>query len=507
MILKAANKKDMKRFIVILLLTTALMWGGCKNLLEIEPQGRQTTATFFTTPATAKQGMIAAYKALQSNYRTNYPGYVRWVFGDVCSDDTRANGGDNPDMIQVEYFTANAANPFFENAWSTLYQGIHAANLVIEKAPAVKGLDDNTKNQYVAEGKFLRAYYYFNLVQIFGGVPLTLQEMLDNYNIPRNSKEEIWRQIEKDLLEAEPVLPERSTQAKPDYGRATKGAAQALLARVYLMQGNFTATEAWTKKIMDSNQYSLDPNYYHIFTIDGEYGPEAIFEINFQYDARFYDEEGSGDGDGRTRGPLSYGWGYDGPTQDLVDAFEPNDPRKKATAYKNGDVLPDGTIGDVGTSPTGYLCTKYLILKNEMSPQPKSSAKDQIVFRLGHILLWYAEAANENGHSAAALQVLNSVRKRAREGNDQILPDITTTDKATLREAIWAEQRVEYATEVFRFFDLVRTNRAEKVLSAYAKKYKDQKGAHFKAGVNELFPVPQSQINLSHGVLKQNQGY
>ena len=497
----------MKFTINIFLIILAITFSGCKKLLEIDPQGKQTTATFFTTPATARQGLIAAYKTLQSNYRTNYPGYVRWVFGDVCSDDTRANGGDNPDMIQVEYFVANASNPFFENAWSTLYQGIHAANLVVGKSPLVKGMDERSKALYVAEGKFLRAYYYFNLVQIFGGVPLMLQETMNDYNIPRNSKQEIYSQIEKDLLEAETDLPDRTIQDKSDYGRATKGACQALLSRVYLMQGKFSETEIWTRKIIDSRQYSLDPVYYHLFTIDGEYGPEAIFEINFQYDARFYDEEGSGDGDGRTRGPLSYGWGYDAPTQDLADAFEANDPRKKATMYRTGEVLPDGTTADVGTSPTGYLCTKYLILKNEMPEQPKSSGKDQNVFRLGHIMLWYAEAANENGHAAEALKALNEVRKRAREGNTQILPDVTTTDKLQLREAIWKEQRVEYATEVFRFFDLVRTNRAEKVLTDYAKKYKDQKGREFKAGVNELFPIPQSQINLSRGVLKQNPGF
>jgi hypothetical protein len=497
----------MKRIIATLLILLTGTFSACNKLLEIEPQGKQTTATFFTTPTTAKQGLIAAYKALQSNYRTNYPGYVRWVFGDVCSDDTRANGGDNPDMIQVEYFVANATNPFFENAWSTLYQGIHAANLVIEKVPAVKGLDQATKDIYSGEGKFLRAYYYFNLVQIFGGVPLVLQEQLSNYNIPRNTKQEIYDQIVKDLLEAEAILPEKSAQAKADDGRATKGATQALLARVYMMQGKMVETETWTKKIIDGHQYSLDPVYYHNFTIDGEYGAEAIFEINFQYDARFYDEEGSGDGDGRTRGPLSYGWGYDDPTQDLVDAFEPNDPRKKATVYKNGDILPDGTIGAVGTSATGYLCTKYLILKNEMTDQPKSSAKDQIVFRLGHILLWYAEAANENGHTTEALNALNSIRTRAREGNTQILANVTTTDKEKLRQAIWQEERVEYATEVFRFFDLVRTNRAAKVLNAYAKKYNDQKGAEFKAGIHEVFPIPQSQINLSRGVLQQNPGF
>jgi hypothetical protein len=497
----------MKFILTICLLLFVLTFSGCKKLLEIDPQGKQTTATFFTTPATARQGLIAAYKTLQSNYRTNYPGYVRWVFGDVCSDDTRANGGDNPDMIQVEYFVANSTNPFFENAWSTLYQGIHASNLVVEKSPLVPGMDEATKSTYVAEGKFLRAYYYFNLVQIFGGVPLMLQEKLSDYNIPRNSKQEIYSQVEKDLLEAEPNLPNRDVQDKTDYGRATKGAAQALLARVYLMQGKFMETETWTKKIIDSRKYNLDPVYYHLFTIDGEYGPESIFEINFQYDARFYDEEGSGDGDGRTRGPLSYGWGYDAPTQDLVDAFEPMDPRKKATVYKTGDILPDGTIADVGTSPTGYLCTKYLILKNEMPDQPKSSGKDQNVFRLGHILLWYAEAANENGRPNEARTALNEIRKRARQGNEQILPDVTTLDKSQLREAIWKEQRVEYATEVFRFFDLLRTNRAAKVLGDYAKKYNDQKGREFKAGINELFPVPQSQINLSRGVLKQNPGY
>jgi hypothetical protein len=205
----------MKFILTICLLLFVLTFSGCKKLLEIDPQGKQTTATFFTTPATARQGLIAAYKTLQSNYRTNYPGYVRWVFGDVCSDDTRANGGDNPDMIQVEYFVANSTNPFFENAWSTLYQGIHASNLVVEKSPLVPGMDEATKSTYVAEGKFLRAYYYFNLVQIFGGVPLMLQEKLSDYNIPGIQNRKSTVRLKKTCWKLNLTCPTGMSRIKP----------------------------------------------------------------------------------------------------------------------------------------------------------------------------------------------------------------------------------------------------------------------------------------------------
>jgi len=501
----------MKQRIILLFLLLTSTFSGCTNLLDITPQGELTTATFFTTPASAKQGLVAAYKFLQSNYRWNYPGYVRWVFGDICSDDAEKggeSGGDSPEMLQIEYFAATATNPFTENAWSILYQGVSAANQVIIKAPKVPGLDQATKDLYVAEGQFLRAYYYFNLALVFGGVPLVVTDELKDYNIPRDTKEAVYAQIEKDLLAAIPKLPLKSEQDTDDYGRITKGAAQALLARVYMMQGDLVKTEVITKAIIDSKEYSLEPEYYRQFTVDGEHGPESIFEVNFQYDPLYTGGHGSGDGDARARGSrATYGWGFDCPTADLAAAFEPGDPRKKATMYATGDILPDGTTADVGNSPTGYLCTKFILLKNEMPPSSSSSPKDQIIFRLGMILLWYAEAANENGHTQEALNALNSVRKRAREGNEQILQDITTTEKIALRQAIWKEQRVEYATEALRFFDLVRTNRAETVLHAYAKKYNSTKGKNYQKGVNEVFPVPQSQIDLSQGVLKQNNGY
>jgi tetratricopeptide (TPR) repeat protein len=372
--------------------------------------------------------------------------------------------------------------------------------------PNVKDLDQSTADRYVAEAKFLRAFFYFRLVKVFGGVPLITKANIENYQVPRSSKDSTYIRIENDLKDAESVLPLKSELTDDEVGRATKGAAEALLTRAYLMQGNYQAAEKWAKKIIDSGEYSLNPDYYSIFTEDTDHGPEAIFSINYAYNSKY-----SSSLDGMTTADDTYktsrafgGYGFDLPTQDLHDAFAPNDPRLKATMYADGDTLPDGRIGDVDNSSTGYIDKKAYIPEDEY--HPAASGKDNKIFRLGEIYLWYAEAANEDGNTQEALKYLNKVRKRAREGNSNILPDITITDKNALRKEIYHEERVEYAMEAKRFFDLVRTGRAAEVLHAYAKKYNTEKGANFKKD-NKIFPIPETQIELSQGTLEQNPGY
>jgi len=171
--------------------------------------------------------------------------------------------------------------------------------------------------------------------------------------------------------------------------------------------------------------------------------------------------------------------------------------------------LPDGKIADVGNSETGYMNKKAYLKESEFPPtgDPIHSGKNEIKLRYGMLLLWYAEAANENGNSQQALEALNRMRSRARQSVSNILPDITITDKDQLRAEIWHEQRVEYGMENHRFFDLVRQGRAGTVLRAYAEKYNTVKGRAFTDGVHELFPIPQSEIDLSQGRLTQNPGY
>ena len=241
------------------------------------------------------------------------------------------------------------------------------------------------------------------------------------------------------------------------------------------------------------------------FSRAGENSPENIFQ------GKFLNDQGAAPLNNIITTVFSSrarnGWGFNLPTQDFVDAFEPGDPRLWQTVFKNGDIMPDGLIANVGNSTTGYLTKKAYVPEYEKKISGSINAgRDDIYMRLGKVLLWYAEAANENGNTPAALKALNDVRKRARQGNS-VLPDITETNKNALRQLIWKEQRVEFGQEFERFFELVRQGRAGQVLRAYAAKYNTAKGSGFQDGVNEVFPIPQAEINLSKGKLVQNPGY
>jgi hypothetical protein len=271
------------------------------------------------------------------------------------------------------------------------------------------------------------------------------------------------------------------------------------------MKNNIKAEE-WFGKVILSNEYALHADYLEMFLRVGETSKEHIFQVKFLNDQGA--QPANNNNIGTTFGSRARnGWGFNLPTQDFVDAFEPGDPRLLQTVYKNGDVMPDGLVANVGNSTTGYLAKKYYVPEYEKIQGSLQAGRDDIYMRLGKVYLWYAEAANEIGKTTEALKYLNEVRKRARQGNNAVLPDVTVTDKDALRQAIWKEQRVEFGQEYERFFELVRQGRAGEVLRAYAAKYNTAKGKGFRDGVNEVFPLPQSEINLSKGKISQNPGY
>jgi hypothetical protein len=257
--------------------------------------------------------------------------------------------------------------------------------------------------------------------------------------------------------------------------------------------------------VINSGEYTLETNYLHMFLRAGETSKEHIFVVTFLND------QGALPANNQINIVMASrarnGWGFNLPTQDFVNAFEPGDPRLWQTVYKNGDIMPDGLVANVGNSTTGYLNKKAYVPEYERIGGALQAGRDDIHMRLGKALLWYAEAANENGNTQTALTALNAIRRRARQGNASVLPDVTVTGKEALRQAIWQEQRVEFGQEYERFFELVRQGRAGAVMRAYAAKYNTAKGSGFKDGVNEIFPIPQTEINLSKGVLKQNPGY
>jgi tetratricopeptide (TPR) repeat protein len=477
---------------------------GCETLLDKEPLA-------VVSENSAYQSESDAMKALTSVYNTllNYPGYDGYSIYDIAADNAE-KGGEGPSdggyFNEIAYFTLTSSNTVALQVWRNAYLGIRRANLVIENVPSIE-MDQNNKARIVGEAKFLRAYNYFILVTLYGDVPLITDVQYEREQIVRDPQDIVYEQIVRDLKEAADVLPVRSELEADELGRITKGAAQAYLGKVYLYQKNFPEAESWFGTVIESNQYGLEPDYYHLFTVAGEFSQENIFEINHIYNAQYLAARNLGTIRQGSAG--MYGYGFANPTQDFVDAFEPGDPRLWQTVYAEGQVLPDGKIADVGNSETGYMNKKAYLLGSEFPPTGDAihSGKNEIKLRYGMLLLWYAEAANQNGKTATALAALNEVRGRARQGNPDVLPDIQFMNKDQLERAIWHEQRVEYGMENHRFFDLVRQGRAGEVLRNYAEKYNTVKGRNFRDGINELFPIPQTEIDLSQGRLSQNPGY
>ncbi|MGF7216455.1 tetratricopeptide (TPR) repeat protein [Spirosoma lacussanchae] len=494
-------------------LLTCFCWftsQGCKSVLDKEPLAQISASSAYITADDARRAVTAAYTPLAgNNWCCTYvgTGYMHWVLANVASDDTEKGGESGSDQLyaqQISLFNIQSDNDAARFAWSTEYIGIRRANLVLDNVPNIQ-MDAALKNQYLAEAKFLRAWYYINLVKTFGDVPLVLTASQNTYDMERTPKQQVYAQIIKDLEEAAEVLPLASKYPAADRGRATKGAAQAYLGKVYLYMNNFAKAEEWFDKVIKSGEYALHADYMGMFLRAGETSREHIFQV------QFLNDQGAQPANNQINIVMASrarnGWGFNNPTADFVSAFEPGDPRLEQSVYKTGDVMPDGLVANVGNSSTGYLNKKVYVPEYERIAGSLQAGRDDIYMRLGKVLLWYAEAANENGNTTAALNALNQVRARARQGKTGVLPDVTVTDKAALRERIWQEQRVEFGQEYERFFELVRQGRAGKVLRAYGEKYKTAKGAGFRDGINEIFPIPQLEINLSGGKIKQNPGY
>jgi len=462
-----------------------------KKFLE-EPPRQVTIQDLLNNPTDGAQRMIAAVynKLYDWNVHT-----FSWIgISSITSDDADKGsllGDAGTDKDLLDNWTFNASGFSFDEVWVGNYEGIGRACYALQYLPQME-LPEGDKGRYIGEAKMLRAYFYWNLIRMFGGVPKVDHVLQSQEEVlaasTRASAEEIYAFIEQDLNDAINSLPLVIPPA--EYGRVSKGAAEGLLAKVLMYEKKWAESNAMCDAVINSGQYSLLPDYAIIWREAGEFTSESLWEVNaIGVTPNKGVQQYSSVQDIRPRG-----WGFNTPTQDLVDAYEAGDKRKDATIMFQGQTLWDGEVYPMTAPNPRYNYKSYFSrTKETYNGNDDNCNKNLRLVRFGEILLIKAEVENELGDTSAAKDALNQIRARAGLG-----PKFAYS-QSILRDAIYKERRVEMAFEHDRMFDLRRTGRAEQVMRAHGKPYTSPK--------HDLFPIPQAEIDLSGGRLIQNPGY
>jgi len=493
--MKFIQNTDIQKFGLIALCVGTLAFPACKrDFLNIDPQAKQQAVTFWKTQEDATKAVNAIYANLRSWGNTAFPALaVESIPGDDAEKGSDPN--DASYLNNFDNYTASSTEGQFQGFWEAQYQNINLCNQVLDNVPAIS-MDANLKARYLAEAKFVRAYSYFRLVRAFGDVPLRLNVPKDasEFNIPRTPKAQVYAAIEKDLDDAAAVLPPNYTSV--DLGRATKGAALGLHAKVAMYLGKWDQVLAYTNTVMTMG-YDLYPNFQESFRTNRENNIESIFEI--QCELLLNNKDASNSQYSQVQGVRGTvgGWGFNVPTTTLAAAFETGDVRRDATIIFRGETTPQGDAIPTSVPNPMYNEKSYVPFSQIVSGYTEGSQQNVRVLRYADILLMNAEAANELNNPTLAKTSLNKVRARARGGVVGVLPDVTTNDKTELRNAIWKERQVELAMESDRYFDVIRQGRGTAVFGP--------KG--WKAGKNEVWPIPLTEIDKSAGTLTQNPGY
>lgn len=502
--------KTIKTSLYILVGLFIMLLSSCNsNWLSPAPENQLITQdSTFLIPANAEKFVNACYNQLLQ-WQTNSFSFIG--YSSITSDD--ADKGSDPgdlgsDKDQMDNITYTSTSGSIGEAWTGNFNGVTRCNQAIANVPKYS-ISDNLKTRYIAEARFLRALYYFNLVRCFGDVPL-VTKVIDVSNTAdltlvntRTSKDKVYAAIEDDLNFAISNLPKNTDYSAADLGRATKGAATALLAKVSMYEKKWDLVLSLTDQIISGSvgSYGLVSDYAKIWREEGENSSESLFEVQARGITPNAGIGGYVDCQG-ARGSITYsdgtsgisGWGFNSPSQDLENAYEVGDVRKAATIMYRGQTLWDGAVVGADVANPRYNYKAYVSKKLEsFNGNDWESNKNIRILRMGEVYLMNAEAANEKSQTSKAQTSLNAVRNRAG------LANTTASSQTDLRTAIWNERRVELAMEHDRFFDLIRQGRAGTVLRALGKNFVD--------GKNEVFPIPQTEIDASNGQLTQNAGY
>lgn len=483
------------RFIYFIL-ASILIVACSDDFVDVDPPFANS-ADFFNTEEDYQKALIGAYDLLQTTY-------INVMLGEIASDNTLSGGESATDVIgiqEIDEMIHTPMNQQLRDIWGWMYAGVNRSNYIMQFENKT---DFDGKENVIAQTRFLRAYYYFELVKFFGDVPLIRDRVVefgDERDIQKAPKEEVYALMEEDLIYASNNLPLQQSEV----GRITRGAAQALLGKVYLYQEKFSEAAAILEEVIDSGVYDLLTDYSTMFENDNENNIESVFEVQYT------DEEGAGFGclqcsEGNVavgfngirnyNGPIfESGFSFNVPTQEVVDAFEDGDNRLD-TAILDIDAWAEetGATFDIGYKHTGYYNRKYISRQGDanIGDANLTNPNNYRSIRFADVLLMAAEALNRGGiNDSQALIYLNRVRERAFGNTDNNL----SVGGVGLTNAIYQERRVELVGEGHHFFDLVRTGRAASEIDG------------FQSGKHEVFPIPLIEIELAGGQWEQNPGY
>lgn len=500
-------KTQLKVLLVVAL--TAFFIGCQKDFLDVDPIGKLTVEKFYNTDKDATSALIAAYDILQwMNARDWNSAYLVKTFP---SDESTVGGGDSgdqPPYQELGNFNYGPSNATITAVWQSNYFGIYRANLVINNVKP----ESELRKQIIAEAKFLRAYYYFEIASMFGKGPIILTELAPSeYSQAFEETEAIYNQVIKDLNEAIEDLPLKSQYAAEDVFRASKGSAQALLGKTYLYAKKYAESAAAFESVISSNEFALQENFSTLFLQESEFGVESVFEVSYVttvgYDWGTFQWGGNRAMENnitwQLTGPrgdyfqpgntgLIGGWGFNYPQQSLYDAFVAagDTVRKKASILSLADLRAQG--GDWTNENSwgwdGCIRVKYGTRGDETGgPVNELNYGTNLrLIRFADVLLMAAEANHMAGNDSKAGTYLNQVRDRA-----NLAPY-----SGDIMQAIKNERRIELCFEGVRFLDLIRWGDAPTVLGSYG----------FVAGKHERYPIPQDEIR-NNALSSQNNGY
>lgn len=546
---------------IITLFATLTFTTSCEDFLTEDVRGSQNLDTYFQSIDECESYMVSCYQAL------TYGGWWQintvWLLSEMCSDDAWMGNTtqSQSDYISLAHYQGNgASNGPISNFWQYRYKGILRCNIGIERISALETPDTGTRDRLVAEARFLRAYYYFELVRNFGGVPLMTGFLLPEevQGITRASEEEVYEFIEADLQAAAEVLPERSAQAASDYGRATRGAALGLLGKVYLYQEKWQDARSVLQTVINSGEYQLMPEFGQIWNMNYDNGVESLFEVQYEYHSTLGLGGSLATVTGARNGPGD-GWSWCQPTANLEQAYiDAGDTERlrwtiiKAgcteiagedqfeTFIENNSTVANAQelieqygwdencyIIDPSQHKSARVIRKYFLPladRPEVYNTDKSPLNHRIL-RYADVLLMYAEACNELGDDASSRDALNQVRRRVN------LADVTSSGN-DLRHAIRTERRLELAFEQNRLYDIRRwtDDNGKKMIcnlmgpngtfvqwnlneaTRDPLEWNNQgeasdKGTSFNENRDLVFPIPLYEITMSNGSIEQNPGW